>query len=57
MVMNKSDYKNKAKLLMDDTAAYKVVEANPLSVVVSCVYAFLLHKEHELMTDKPTAQF
>ncbi len=66
--MNKSDYKNKAKHLLDDTTAYKVVAGNPLSGVVNRLNAFLLrfkaenkitHREQQLMRgkDKPMARF
>ncbi len=66
--MNKSDYKNKAKHLLDDTTACKVVVGNPLSGVVNRLNAFLLrlkaenkitHREQQLMRgkEKPTTRF
>ncbi len=58
VVMNKSDYKNKAKHLLDDTTAYKVVVGNPLSGVVKAENK-ITHREQQLMRgkDKPTARF
>ncbi len=47
VVMNKSNYKNKAKHLLDVTTAYKVVVGNPLSGVVNQLNAFLLHLKAE----------
>ncbi len=61
VVMNKSNYKNKAKHLLDDTSAYTVVVGNPLSGVVNRLNAFLLrlkaenkitHREQQLMRVK-----